>query len=133
MRCMMGGLTVLLVTALCGCTASQAEAEAHIEKFVSGIEELNTTLATVKDRASANAATAKVKEITARLIDLIENDKKVTTSTKTALENKFNARIEAAVQQMDRETNRVSNVDGGDEILAIIQGIGKAMLKNSKK
>lgn len=124
---------------LCGVTASVlavgfvfagGATQEQYEKLLSeAVKQINATadvLASVKDKASAEAAKAKLKDIGGKLKSIqTEGDKlgKPDPKIEGELKGKYKDKLESAAKRIIAESIRVATVEGGKELLMDLQSV----------
>lgn len=97
--------------------------EGVVQEMLSFVTEFSDTLARVKDVSSARNALPSLKAFRARAQDMekkVEAAKRlrVTREEDRALEEKYRAKLEAAVERMVQEARRVRSIPGVPQVLA---------------
>ena len=103
-----------------------------VKEMLATMEKMTTSLSSVKDEATAEAARPDLRKAAASWIDVKEKAKKVkppSQEEKDRLQKEYREKIQAAHKKLFGEIARVKGVPGGAKALAEIT---TALGKNSK-
>jgi hypothetical protein len=110
-------MVCLVLGTLSGCGDTH---DSLIKEAISTINEMADTCATVKDKASADAARSKIKKLGDKLKDINARGEKlgkITEDQKKKLDEKYKKDLEAALKRVGTEAQRITTVDGGGEVV----------------
>jgi hypothetical protein len=103
-----------------------------VKEMLATMEKMTTSLSTVKDEATAEAARPDLRKAAASWLEVkhkAKNVKPPTQEEKDRLQREFRDKIQAAHKKLFGEIARVKGVPGGPKALA---EISSALAKNSK-
>jgi hypothetical protein len=90
------------------------------------LDEMNSTLESVKDKSSADAAKPKLKSIAEKMKSIKERADKLGKDDKAdeEIKKKYEGQMKEKIEKMMKESMRVATVDGGADLL---KELGDAM------
>lgn len=131
---MRSGALLLLIVFIPSTPAGEkaGKLEDVVKDMLGTLDKLTTTLAGVKDEASAKAAKPELKSTASRFVEIRKKAadlKPPTKEEKERLEKEYKGKLEMAQKKLLAEIGRVKTVPGGPDALLEIAPV---MDKNSK-
>ncbi len=102
--------------------------ETLVKETLKALNEIGDTLATIKDKATADAAIPKLETAAKTMEDLQKKFKDAgepTKEVKDRLEKAYKADLEKAVKKLIDESIRLASVDGAKPALEVLQKLNK--------
>jgi hypothetical protein len=115
------GLALLVVA----CSSSSNSPDGIMKEMLGMMNDMTSTLSTIKDEASAKAAIPKLQELAQKGEDLKKRAEalktKVSKEEEEALKKKYEPQIKEATEKLMKETFRVATVPGAAEAMKAMQ------------
>ena len=128
-------LVVVCALAWSATVRAQDTYEKVLDEMIPAFTKFGDTLATIKDKKTADDAKPKLKEVAKTLGDLKERADKLGEpkgKDKEDLEKKYKDKLQEAAKKMTTEMIRISQLDGGMEIVKELSDLLAPLSKKKK-